>query len=94
MSDTTLFGFAGWGGSGCWLAIIIVIIWAISAFAVADSIKPVPAGFRFIFIVGIMEAVGSMTSIYMIRSDSGAYISITFGSSTGLGSGDIVAKGV
>ena len=45
------------------------------------------------FIISIMEAIRSMTSIYMIRSGSGACISIAFGSDIGLGSdsGDIVA---
>ena len=46
------------------------------------------------FIINIIKAIGSITSIYIIRSDSGVYISINFGSNIGLGSGssDIVAK--
>ena len=48
------------------------------------------------FIVNIIEAVGSMTSIYMIRSDSNTYISTISGSNINLSSdsGDIVAKEV
>ena len=68
----------------------------ISAFIITDNIKPVSAGSGFMFIISIIEATGSITSIYMIRFDSGIYINITFGFSIGLGSGssDIVAGGV
>ena len=48
------------------------------------------------FIIGIIEAIGSITSIYMIRSSSGVYINTVFGSDTGSdsGSNDIVVRGV
>ena len=38
------------------------------------------------FIIGIVEAIGSITSIYIIRFGSGAYININSGSDTNLGS--------
>ena len=63
-------------------------------FTITDSIKPVPAGSKFIFIINIIKAIRSITSIYIIRSNSDVYISTISGSNTSLGSGfnDIVAR--
>ena len=46
------------------------------------------------FIIGIMEAVGSITSIYITRSGSGVCISTASESGTNLNSDNIVARGV
>ena len=48
------------------------------------------------FIIGIIEAIGSITSIYIIRFDSDVYISIAFGSNINLDSdfNNIVVKGI
>ena len=48
------------------------------------------------FIISIIEAIGSITSIYVIRSSSNVYTSTASGSDTGLSSSssDIVTKKV